>query len=230
MSTKTAIVTGYSSGLGEAVSAELLKRGWAVVGVSRKSEPGKLHDEYPDRLVAVHGSVEHQGTVETAFEEASRPGRDVRLVLNCAGIGVFGDVGSYSAEEIAGVVNSNLSGLILFSDHAARHMRGSTGHVVNVMSTAGKKLRVAESVYVAAKWGAKAYTRTLREALKAEKSPLKVIEVYPCGMRTPFWTTALRAPSDGSAFPLPEEIALQIVDEVERDGSVYCQELVFERS
>jgi short-subunit dehydrogenase len=143
---------------------------------------------------------------------------------------VFGDVGLYNASEIAQVIESNLSGLVLFSDKAAAVMRSNGGHIVNVMSTAGKKLRTAESVYVAAKWGAKAYTRTLREALKVEKSPIKVIEVYPGGMRTPFWQAAVRSPSDGAAFPDPALIAEQILEEIENERAVYCQEFVFERA
>ena len=59
---------------------------------------------------------------------------------------------------------------------------------------------------------------------------MKVIEVYPGGMRTPFWTNALRAPSDGAGFPAPEPIAVQIVNEIEENRAVYCQEFVFERS
>lgn len=230
MGQKTAIVTGYSSGLGEAFSRELLQRGWKVVGVSRSTESRALHAEYPDQLTAVHGSVDEQTTADAAFVAAGENGRDLRLVINCAGVGVFGDVGVYTANEIHAVVGSNLSGLILFSDHAVTALHADGGHIVNVMSTAGKKLRPAESVYVAAKWGAKAYTRTLRDALKAEKAPVKVIEVYPGGMRTPFWVNALRAPSDGAGFPAPEPIAIQIINEIEENRALYCQEFVFERS
>lgn len=224
-----ALVTGYSSGLGEVLTRELLRRGWSVVGVSRKSEPTELHSAHNAALRAIHGQVQDQETVDAAFEVAEKAG-DLKLVINCAGVGVFGDVGGYSAQEISDVVGSNLSGLILFSDRAVQALRSQGGHIVNIMSTAGKKLRPAESVYVAAKWGAKAYTRTLRDALKAEKAPIKVIEVYPPGMRTPFWTHALRAPSDGQNFPLPDSIGIQVVDEIENERAVYCQEMVFERS
>ena len=230
MGRRTAIVTGYSSGLGEAIASELLKRDWLVVGVSRSTESKMLHQKFSDQLVEVHGSVEDQRTADLAFNAAGEIGRDLCLVVNCAGVGVFGQIGQYSADEIHSVIGSNLSGLILFSDHAAQALRVGGGHIVNIMSTAGKKLRPSESVYVAAKWGAKAYTRTLREALKIEKSPIKVIEVYPGGMQTPFWVNAVRSPSNGSSFPSPEPIAIQVVDEVEQNRAIYCQEFVFERS
>jgi len=113
---------------------------------------------------------------------------------------------------------------------AVRYLRERGGDVVNVMSTASKKLRPAESVYVASKWGAKGYTRTLREAVKAAKLPIRVFEVYPCGMKTPFWSTATRPVADGLAFPPPDPIAEQVLAEINSPRPVYCQEFTFERS
>lgn len=229
METGTAIVTGYSSGLGRALTEELLGRGWRVVGVSRKSRPEDLHNSHPDNLRNVHGSVDDDRTVTDAFSAASEFGA-VKLVINCAGQGVFGDIGSYSAADIATAVSGNLAGLILFSDRAVQEMESSGGIIVNVMSTAAKKLRAAESVYCAVKWGAKGYTRTLREAIKSKKMPIRVIEVYPCGMSTPFWQCAVRPPSDGSSFPHAEGIASEVLTTVLGDGDAYVQELTFERA
>jgi NAD(P)-dependent dehydrogenase (short-subunit alcohol dehydrogenase family) len=226
---RIAIVTGYSSGLGRALAQLLLRRDWFVVGVSRSKRPAGLHKEFPDTLVRVAGSVSEQSTVEATFQEAATHG-NVSLVINCAGEGVFGPIGTYTAADISQVLAANLTGLILFSDRAALAMRDSGGDIVNVLSTAGKKLRVDESVYTAAKWGAKAYTRTLREAAKSLKLPIRVFEVYPCGMRTDFWSSALRSPTDGRSFPPPEPIAETILSEVLTKREVYCLELTFERS
>ena len=225
---KSAIVTGYSSGIGEEFTRLLLEQGWSVVGVSRKSERATLHEKYGNRLVAVHGSVDRQETADAAFAAANNAG-DLRLVINCAGKGVFGEIGGYTADEIADTMAGNLIGLILFSDQAVRHLRERGGDIVNVMSTASKKLRTGESVYVASKWGAKGYTRTLRDAIKTAKLPIRVFEVYPCGMNTPFWATATRPVTDGLSFPPPAPIAEQVLAEISANRPVYCQEFTFER-
>ena len=109
-------------------------------------------------------------------------------------------------------------------------MKQAGGDIVNVMSTASKKLRVAESVYTAAKWGAKAYTRTVRDAIKADKLPIRVFEVYPCGMRTRFWHEAVRPPTDGGKFPSPKPIAEWVLQGVAMREDSYQQEFTFERS
>lgn len=225
MMQNVAIVTGHSSGLGQAFASRLLSSGFLVVGVSRRPTGGSTA---ADRLRVVQGSVADQSTVDLAFEAAHSLGQ-LRMVVNCAGCGVFGEVGSYSVAEVKSVVDSNLVGLIAFSDRAVRSMREEGGDIVNVMSTASKKLRTAESVYTAAKWGAKAYTRTIRDAVKAAKLPIRVFEVYPCGMKTRFWSDAVRPPSDGSAFPLPGPIAESVLTAILAQKDSYQQEFTFER-
>lgn len=219
-----AIVTGSSSGLGRAFAERLAARGTTVVGVSRRPDPDPIPGvEY------VHGSVADQGTVDAAFE-AARGAGDLTLVINSAGQGVFGDVGGYSVADIAAALEGNLVGLIAFTDRAVAEMQSDGGDIVCVMSTASKKLRPAESVYTAAKWGAKAYARTVREALKALKFPIRVIEVYPCGMNTRFWSDAIRPVSDGSSFPSPDAIADNVLAALDQKADSYQQELTFERS
>ena len=223
-----AVVTGYSSGLGFCISEQLLARGLTVVGVARRTSAGELIERYPGRVVHVSGSVAEDGTADAAFAAAHAHG-DIRLVVNCAGSGHFGSVGSHSAAEIRATLDANLAGLILFSDRAVRHMRANGGDIVNIMSTTSKKLRPAEPVYTAAKWGAKAYTRTLREAVVAERLRIRVFEIYPCGMNTRFWQRAIHSPSDGAGFPAPAPIASRIVEAISAESDSYPLEMTFGR-
>ncbi|MBS1838513.1 MAG: SDR family oxidoreductase [Actinobacteria bacterium] len=222
---RTAVVTGSSSGLGLALATQLVDRGWTVVGVSR----GQTAPTTSLGIVEIRGSVDSQDTVDAVLARVAELGR-WDLLINCAGAGVFGDVGTYSVDDIQEVLRGNLIGLIAMSDAAVRVMAGTGGDIVNVMSTAAKKLRTAESVYTAAKWGAKAYTRTLRDAVKSKGFPIRVFEVYPCGMDTHFWAAARRPVTDGSGFPSPDPIATQVLDVVCGSADSYCLELTFERA
>ena len=86
----------------------LLQQGWRVVGVSRKSKQDSLHEQFGEKLIAVQGSVDKQATADAAFAEAERAG-ELRLIINCAGPGVFGEIGGYSAADIAEQVLDEIS-------------------------------------------------------------------------------------------------------------------------
>ncbi len=220
---EVAIVTGHGSGIGKAFSDRLQGSGVVVVGVSRR-----LVKE-SNNLIQVPGSVADQKTVDAAFNAAQGAG-DLKIVINSAGRGVFGTVGSYSVQDIQNALEGNLIGLIAFTDRAVTVMGANGGDIVNIMSTASKKLRPAESVYTAAKWGAKAYTRTVREAIKAAKLPIRIFEVYPCGMKTRFWLEAVRPITDGNSFPSPDPIAEIVLRGIKTKVDSYQQEFTFERS
>ncbi len=183
--TGTAVVTGASSGLGFEIAALLRERGMRVVGVSRRG---------PD----VRGDASQRETAEAALRAAG----SVQLLVNCAGIGIFHPAGGSSTEEIESVLDANLVSMIQFCEVFVPHLRGGT--IVNVMSTAALTGKPGETVYCAAKWGARGYT----EALRAELKDTRVMGVFPGGMKTPFWSSD---PDRAKAFMDPREIAAKIV-------------------
>ena len=81
-----------------------------------------------------------------------------------------------------------------------RTLLPSNRTIVNVMSTAALTGKKGESVYCAAKWGARGYTLALQAEI-----PQRVLAVYPGGMNTAFW------PEERANFMDPKEIAARIV-------------------
>src|SRR5713226_2599146 len=181
--TDVAVVTGASSGLGFEIAALLGQRGLSVVGVARRG---------PD----IKGDASRRKTAIAALDEARRRG-SVKVLVNCAGIGVFHPAGTYTDQEIDEVISSNLIAMIMFCDVFLPAMRDGT--IVNVMSTAALVGKAGETVYCAAKWGAHGYT----EALRAEAKGPRILAVYPGGMRTAFW----RGDAKADTFMDPKEIA-----------------------
>lgn len=180
-----AVVTGASSGLGFEIAALLRQRGFEVVGVARRG---------PD----IKGDGAKRETAIAALAEARRRGT-IELLVNCAGIGIFHPAGTYTDEEIERVIGSNLISMINFCDVFVPVVPV----IVNVMSTAALTGKPNETVYCAAKWGARGYT----EALRAEAMGVRVVAVYPGGMNTPFWAGDAKA----ARFMDPREIAGKIV-------------------
>jgi NADP-dependent 3-hydroxy acid dehydrogenase YdfG len=221
-----AIVTGCSSGLGQALTGRLTAAGIRVVGVARRPS-----DDLPaftgDTNAYVRGNVAEPETVDRAFAAARDLG-DLSMVISCAGAGVFGKPGAYSRDDIDTVFAGNLTGLILVADRAfADFSQRGSGTIVNVMSTAAHAARPLETVYTAAKWGARGYTDALRAAAKGTK--IRVIGVYPGGMRTPFWSTARGTDADGAGFSEPDDIAAAIVDALQDRRTAYVTDLLLNR-
>lgn len=200
----TAIVVGGTSGLGAAIAELLRARGTRVVTVSRREDAD------------VSGDASKHETAQRAIEEAG----NVDLLVNCAGVGIYGPVGSYDEEDIARTLESNLVAMIVFCEALAPRFMRDGGTIVNVLSTAALVGKPNETIYCAAKWGARGYTEALRAEAKGTK--LRVISVTPGGMDTPFW------PERREAFMNPQDVAAAIVDAVERPVNV--SELVITRS
>src|SRR5258708_4225303 len=117
-----AIVTGASSGLGLKIAQQLRARGTPIVGVSRRASAD------------VAGDASKRETALRAIEAAERLGA-IDLLVNCAGLGVFGPAGSYDESSIAAVIDSNLIATINFCELLFPRFKEHGGTIVHVLST-----------------------------------------------------------------------------------------------
>lgn len=197
-----AIVTGGTSGLGAAIASRLTD--YEVITVSRRES------------ATVSGDAAHEDTARRAIAAAREP---IALLVNCAGVGLFGPAGANREEAIRRTIDANLIATIVFCEALFDRFKSEGGTIVNVLSTAALFSRANESVYSAAKWGARGYTEVLKAEAKGTKA--RVMSVAPGGMRTPFW------PEPREGFMDAGEVADVIVDAIHRRVNV--TELVIQR-
>lgn len=201
-----AIITGGTSGLGAAIAERLRDRAWNTVTVSRRASAD------------VSGDASREDTARRAIAAAEALG-PISLLVNCAGSGLFGPAGTFDEEAIRKTIDANLTSTIVFCEALFSRFKTDGGTIVNVLSTAALFSRANESVYSAAKWGARGYTEVLKVEAKGTKA--RVMSVAPGGMQTPFWDP----PREG--FMDPREIASIIVDAIFANVSI--TELVIQR-
>jgi NADP-dependent 3-hydroxy acid dehydrogenase YdfG len=113
----------------------------------------------------------------------------IQVWINNAGLARHRPIIDYSEAEIDLMLDVNLKGTILGSQAALRSMsQQKRGYIINIISTASLRGVPAETVYCAAKWGARGFTQGLRE--EAAQYGVKVTGLLPGGVDTAFWDKA----------------------------------------
>lgn len=229
---RVAIVTGGGSGLGYCLSEVLLKHGMDVFIIGRNEKKLceaqiKLNKGYGDKIHYLVGDISNEIFVKKVYSDLEQDNYYVQYLFNCAGTGRFGPAEENNREIIDVAFNASLTGLILMSSNAIKSMKEDGGTIINIMSTAALKGNPNESVYCAAKWGARGFTEAIKAATKGSK--IKVLGVYPGGMNTDFWSPDCGMAPDVTKFMNPAEVAEEIVYAVLEKKSMYVSDLTIDR-
>lgn len=180
MSTRTAVVTGASSGIGAATARRLAQEGFTVVCAARRT----------DRIEALAAEIGGRAVVcdvtsvdsVAALAAAVGPRLDV-LVNNAGGAIGLAPVADADPDQWRQMYDVNVLGLMQVTQALLPALVASgAGTIVNIGSTAGRTAYEGGAGYTAAKHGTKVVTETLR--LELFDQPVRVCEVAPGMVRT----------------------------------------------
>lgn len=174
---RTAVVTGASSGIGEACARTLAHRGWQVFLVARRGERLKqIADEIQGHSIMLD--------VAQAQEENLAQVKGCDLLVNCAG-GAFGmdAVSKSNTKDWEKMFNSNVLGTLRMTQLLLLRLIASQGCIVNITSTAALGGYESGGGYCAAKGAQRALTQSLRLEMKGV--PIRITEVLPGMVHTP---------------------------------------------
>ncbi|MGY3486836.1 NAD(P)-dependent dehydrogenase (short-subunit alcohol dehydrogenase family) [Bradyrhizobium sp. USDA 4011] len=178
---KIALVTGASSGIGEAVAQRLAEAGYEVYGTSRRgARPGKRSFEM------LPLDVTSDESVEAAVSEVMRRDGRIDLLVNNAGFGVApAGAEESSIEQARSIFETNFFGLIRMTRAVVPHMRRQeSGRIVNIGSVLGFLPMPYGALYAATKHAVEGYSESLDHELRTRGIRVSVIE--PAYMRTSF--------------------------------------------
>ena len=191
LSGKVAFVTGGASGIGAALATKLVDGGAEVWIADRQREAGQ---ELAQRISnggakahAIELDVRDYPAFEGAVAEAVGQSGRIDYLFNNAGIGVAGEVDSYTLDDWNDVFAVNLHGVVHGIQAVYPIMiRQRSGHIVNTASMAGLLAGPGMVSYTASKHAVVAISRALR--LEAERHNVKVSVLCPGAIRTPILT------------------------------------------
>jgi short-subunit dehydrogenase len=215
---KISIISGGSSGLGLEISALLSARRKNILILGRNSEKldkavQRLENQTKKNSVcSLVCNIGNESDVLNVCSYLAENQYETEYLYNNAGIGLFAPADSSGSELIDKVFEANVKGMILLTSAILRVTPGEEElTIINIMSTSANIGRAEETIYCAAKFGARGFTEALRAELKGTKR--NIIAVYPGGMKTDFWN----APGQNrniSGFMDPAMVAEKIVNAV----------------
>ena len=168
MADRVAVVTGASSGIGEATARALAREGFAVsLAARREDRINELADEISSgggKALAIPTDVSDEQEARRLIETTKGELGSVDALINNAGVMLLGPILGAEVEHWQRMVNVNLLGL-MYCTHAALPImqEQGSGHIVNVSSVAGRVARMGSGVYNATKWGVGAFSESLRQ-------------------------------------------------------------------
>ncbi len=182
-----ALVTGASSGIGEATARLLAERGSAIAVVARRADRlDSLVAEIESaggRAVAIGADVSEREQAEAAVERAADELGRLDVVVNNAGVMLLGPILDAPVEEWERMIEVNLLGLLYVSKAALPHLLEAAegeprrvADIVNVSSVAGRVARLGSGVYNATKHGVGAFSESLRQEVTERHVRVSLIE------------------------------------------------------
>ena len=206
---KTCLVTGATRGIGRAIARMLAQEG-ARVAICGRSEASalqaaaELSAETHSKVVGKAADVSQYTEVVKLFEWFSGELGPVDVLVNNAGIGIFGPVGDLSIEQWKRTLDTNLSGPFYCLRQALPGMEANGGgHIVNIGSLAGAHAFPGGAAYNASKFGLTGFTDASMQDLR--KKNIRVTYVMPGSTATEFGGGDPQAGAEWKIWP--EDIA-----------------------
>jgi clavulanate-9-aldehyde reducatase len=159
------LITGASSGIGEAAAAAIVAEGGAVaLGARRRDRLDELAGRLDGTAVAIEADVGDERQANELVSRAAEELGGLDGLVNNAGVMLLGLVQGANTDDWRRMVDVNLLGLLYCTHAAVPVMRdGGGGDIVNVSSVAGRQAGMGLAVYNMTKWGVVGFSEALRQ-------------------------------------------------------------------
>ena len=180
---RVAVITGASSGIGEATARALAGSGFRLALLARRADRIQaLADELGNGAVALQADVTDRESVASAAGRVKAELGGADVLVNNAGIMLLAPFTADGHKDHRRMVEANLLGAMTVTEVFLDQLRdGGGGDLVNLSSVAGRTARPGNAVYAATKWGINGWSEALRQELQPD---IRVMVIEPGAVAT----------------------------------------------
>ena len=184
LSGTVALVTGASSGIGEATAIALSERGARVALVARRGDRLRaVAGRIGNGALVIEADITEQAQAERAVEQTVTEFGRLDTLVNNAGMMLLGPIENAPLDEWERMVDINIKGLLYCAHAALPHLLAAAGDsprevadVVNISSVAGRVVRRGSGVYNLTKHGVGAFSESLRQEITSRHVRVSIVE------------------------------------------------------
>jgi len=177
-----AVITGASSGIGEATARALAASGYRLALIARRADRIKaLADELGNGSVAIEADVTDRDSIIKAADRVKAELGGTDVLVNNAGIMLLAPFNDEGHDDHRRMIEANLLGAITVTEVFLDQLVDGGGDLVNLSSVAGRTARPGNAVYAATKWGLNGWSESLRKELQPG---VRVIVIEPGAVAT----------------------------------------------
>ncbi|MDX2211991.1 MAG: SDR family NAD(P)-dependent oxidoreductase [Oculatellaceae cyanobacterium bins.114] len=234
---KVAIVTGASSGIGEATALALAAEGATVAIAARRSDRlevlARRITDMKGQVLSITADIADEAQVNNMVRQTHAKFGRVDILVNNAGVMLLGPIDGANTEDWRRMINLNVLGL-MYATHAVLPLMKTQGigHIVNISSVAGRVANANTGVYNASKWAVGAFSESLRKEVYQNNIRVTIIEPGLVATELPQHITNTTAKENAMGFYgslknlESEDIAAAIVYAVTQPPHVNVNEIL----
>ena len=221
---KVAVVTGAGRGIGRAIALELAAAGARLALAARS----RSELEETARAIGANASVfptdvRDKERVHTLLGQTASALGPIDILVNAAGLGIFGPVADFNDDDFATLIETNLRGTFFTCRYVLPSMiERKTGHIINIASIAGKVGSANRAVYCASKFGVVGFTEALAEEVR--QHGIRASVICPGSTATSF--AGDKAGKSREKMLRPEDVAYAVRMLVMQEPNSFISEII----